>query len=97
MDNNNNKKQFTLIHFYIFVAILTTIFVIIVLVLRPGEKRNDSGTKEVRCCYCARVIVNSEGKIVHAHCENYAALQRSLYKCDYCDTPNVLEGAVPYY
>jgi hypothetical protein len=43
-------------------------------------------SKEVRCWYCSKVIVNEDGKVIHAT-HQYL----DTYKCDYCGKENVIK------
>jgi len=45
-------------------------------------------SEEVRCWYCSKVIVNSEGRIIHCHQD---AKNPYIYICDYCGKDNVLK------
>lgn len=83
--------------YFCVIAILSVIAIIVVCALdsgspTPSKTSNSTPSstsvngKEVRCWYCGKVIVNSDGKIIHAKHQ-----QLNTYKCEYCNTDNVIE------
>ena len=69
------------------IIIIVAILAIIGMVMRTcdgGETNKSSG--EVRCWYCSKVIVNSEGRMIH--CTHKSA---NSYVCDYCGKTNVIK------
>lgn len=75
----------------LYIFIISVIILLLILFIASSSNSNSSNSnssnnKEVRCWYCSKVIINTDGRVIHAT-HSFG----NTYKCEYCGKDNVVK------